>query len=148
MAHKATGQTGTPSVQGQLNCESTKASPADKRLNLGGRRSRRKWRAARDRQEASRANRHALRDRHRDHRVYAKWHRKYGNSQEAEKSEAVIEWLGEAMKGDAPPFPLNKHQFDPLYEEKRDDMSFGLWTARLIQIRREDREEKASPERE
>ena len=39
-----------------------------------------------------------------NHRLFAKWHRKYGNLQEAERSEEMMEWLKEALASDTPPF--------------------------------------------
>ena len=80
-----------------------------------------------------------------NHRLFAKWHRKYGDPKVAEKSEAVMEWLNEALKWDYPPFPLKRFQEDPLYEARLDDTAWILWNERIRQIRREEREEQAVP---
>ena len=52
------------------------------------------------------------------HRVYTWWHRKYGDIEEATKSEAAVEWLQEALQSDDPPFPLGQWERDPAWEEK------------------------------
>ena len=35
-----------------------------------------------------------------NHRVFAKWHRKYGEIEEAQKSETFIEWMQQALKSE------------------------------------------------
>ena len=80
-----------------------------------------------------------------NHRLFAKWHRKYGDGQQADKSETMMGWLMEALKSDNPPFPLKRFQEDPLWEMKQDEAGYFLWNERLMQIRREEREEKAVP---
>ena len=80
-----------------------------------------------------------------NHRLHAKWHRKYGDAELAEKSEAVMEWLQEALTGDNPPYPLEDWQKDPLHEAWQTEQGFGMWIERMNQIRREEAEEKAVP---
>jgi integrase len=80
-----------------------------------------------------------------NHRLYAKWHRRNGNLEEATKSEAVIEWLDEALKTDSPPFPLKKWQEDPLWDQWHDEMAFGIWRERINQVMREEAHERATP---
>lgn len=80
-----------------------------------------------------------------NHRIFAKWHRRYGDNAQAEKSEGVIEWLEEALKSDAPPFPLPKWQEDPLWDQWQDEAAFVLWTERRRQIFREEQAETAVP---
>ena len=48
-----------------------------------------------------------------NHRLFAKWHRKYGHQQVAEHSEKMMEWLKEALASENPPFPLTTSQADP-----------------------------------
>ena len=62
-----------------------------------------------------------------NHRLFAKWHRKYGNLQEAERSEEMMEWLKEALASDTPPFPLTTPQADPRYGSGReaDELCLG-----------------------
>jgi integrase len=82
-----------------------------------------------------------------NHRLFAKWVRKYspGDIEYAVKSEATIEWLNEALRTDDPPFPLTKAQHDPLWQEKRDEDQYGLWSGRLEQIKRDEQAETATP---
>ena len=80
-----------------------------------------------------------------NHRVYAKWERRYGSADLAEKSVAVMEWLQEALKTDNPPFPLTNWQEDPLWEKKQDPVAWQVWYERLTQIKRDERAEQAVP---
>jgi hypothetical protein len=80
-----------------------------------------------------------------NHRRYAKWQRKYGSSEDAEKSEGCMEWLQAALKTDHPPFPLTKWQEDPLWEAKLDPVAWHVWLERMTQIIRDEKAEKATP---
>jgi hypothetical protein len=80
-----------------------------------------------------------------NHRLYAKWQRKYGDVELAEKSEAIMEWLHQGLRSDNPPYPLEPWQSDPLHEAWMSEQGFGMWIERLNQIYREEREEKAVP---
>ena len=86
-----------------------------------------------------------------NHRLYAKWHRKYGDPAEAEKAETMLEWLQEARKTDDPPFPLSKLQEDPRWAIARDldqeaEAEFHLlWFDRFRVIRQEERNEQLVP---
>lgn len=102
-----------------------------------------------------------------NHRLFAKWNRKYGmtsraeaerhNAQiDAEEAEARVEWLTEALQSDDPPFPLSDKQRDPLWHLHSDDpptlehdgvrlVGMSMWRERLVQIRREERAETATP---
>jgi len=80
-----------------------------------------------------------------NHRVVAKWERKYGKGDLAEKSEAIMEWLTSALESDAPPFPLTHWQLDPLWDKWQDEGECVLWMERKRQIDREEREEAAVP---
>ena len=40
-----------------------------------------------------------------NHRLFAKWHRKYGNPKVAERSEEMMEWLKEALASEICRFP-------------------------------------------
>ena len=90
------------------------------------------------------------------HRLFAQWNRKYGMASlaeaerhnaeiDAQKAEAQIEWLNEALQSDNPPYPLTDNQKDPLWQmdEYTDDMPTAVarsrWRERLSQIRREER---------
>src|SRR5208283_3654667 len=53
----------------------------------------------------------------RNHRVFAWWHRREGNLEQAAKSEQAIEWLQEALRSDDPP-TITYWDFDPAWEEK------------------------------
>lgn len=87
----------------------------------------------------------------RNHELYAKWHRKYGRIEDAQKSEAMIEWLDEALKQDSPPFPLSKSQEDPRWEIAQglplDDQSdfYVLWEDRFRTILKDERDAKIVP---
>lgn len=74
-----------------------------------------------------------------NHRIYATWHRQYGNPDLADKAEAVMEWLQESLKTTEPPFPLTKWQYDPAYEEKLDSEQYWVWRERKLVILREER---------
>ena len=80
-----------------------------------------------------------------NHHLFAKWHRRYGDLEQAKKSEAILEWLDEALATDSPPFPLKKWQEDPLWDQWQDEMAFGLWQERIRQIRREEANEIGVP---
>ncbi len=79
-----------------------------------------------------------------NHRVYARWHRKYGDPKLAEQSETTMEWLGEALRTDNPP-DLTNEQKDPLYLYRREEKTWAAWRERLAQIRREEQAETATP---
>jgi integrase len=74
------------------------------------------------------------------HRTYARWQRRYGSPETAEKSEAFIEWLEAQLKTTTPPFPLTGWQADPLaeFEAMGDDYSKGLWDGRMLQLMQEE----------
>ncbi len=86
-----------------------------------------------------------------NHRLYAKWLRKYGNAPDGvAKSEAMIDFLTEALKGDNPPFPLKRFMEHPLWEvltplNEYEVKKLVVWQERLFQIRREEREEQSVP---
>jgi integrase len=87
-----------------------------------------------------------------NHRLYAKWQRKYENSPTAaEKSETMMEWLQDSLASDDPPFPLSHWQYDPLHElrmqQKTDDvMGFNIfWRDRYLTLKKEERHEQATP---
>ncbi len=80
-----------------------------------------------------------------NHRLYARWQRKYGDCCLAEKSEAVMEWLDNALKSDNPPYPLEDWQYDPLNEAWKTEQGFGMWIERINQILREEAAETAVP---
>lgn len=80
-----------------------------------------------------------------NHRMYAKWQRKYGDVELAEKSEAMIEWLHESLKTDNPPYPLETWQKDPLHEMWMDEQGFGMWIERMNQVIRDEKAETAVP---
>ena len=80
-----------------------------------------------------------------NHRIFAKWHRQHGNIDLAEKSEAHLEWLEQALKSDGPPFPLSKWQEDPLWEERFDDAIDLVWMDRFSQLRREETRHQPVP---
>jgi integrase len=90
-----------------------------------------------------------------NNRLYAKWHRKFGDPKTAEKSEAFIDFLREALERDNPPYPLILHEVDPYLLENQHAgqlVSSGthyeqhaIWRDRLCQMQREEAEEKAVP---
>lgn len=99
-------------------------------------------------------------------RLYAKWQRRYGVAEEAERAEAAVERLTEALKSDDPPFPLEAYHREPAYHEiytgnegkypnpwddpndeeyLRNEYQAEMWRERLAQIKREEQAEKAVP---
>ncbi len=82
-----------------------------------------------------------------NHRLYAKWQRRYGDStQAAEESEAIVEWLREALKSDTPPYPLQPMQFSPVMDlTVTNHHEYVRWRERFAQIRREEKAETAPP---
>ena len=81
-----------------------------------------------------------------NHRIYAKWHRKYGSLEKARKSETVIEWLQEVLKRIDPPFPLSHWQEDPTHEETvGDPIMWHVWQERRQLIIREERAGEQTP---
>ena len=82
------------------------------------------------------------------HRVYAWWHRRHGNIEEAAKSEEAIQWLQEALKSDDPPFPLSDWERDPAWEEKQGGgiVLRGIWSAREFEFSQEQQETTAPRE--
>lgn len=86
-----------------------------------------------------------------NHRLFAKWHRKYGEPSQAERAEAMMEWLREALKTDDPPFPLPKLREDPRWIVARDldedDQAefYLLWFDRYRAIRQDESNEQQVP---
>ena len=81
-----------------------------------------------------------------NHRIYAKWYRNFdasGDLEKAEKSEAAIEILQEALRSDAPPFPLSNAMFDPAYEERLDTTLDALWWERRLQVLKSERQSES-----
>ena len=84
-------------------------------------------------------------------RLFGKWHRKYGDISQAQRAEAMIESLQEALKTDSPPCPLPKLQEDPRWQIERtlsaEDKEASLlrWFDRFMTIRKEERAEQAVP---
>ena len=78
-------------------------------------------------------------------RLFAKWHRRYGEPQRAEQAETFMEFLGEALKTDSPPYPLPVEQQKPvdLMEVLTED--WLIWQDRFKQIKREENAETAAP---
>ncbi len=83
----------------------------------------------------------------RHHRVYAWWHRRHGNVEEAAKSEEAIEWLQQALQSDYPPFPLSAWQQDPAWEEKKGGgiVLLSIWNAREFEYDHEQQAEISAP---
>ena len=83
-----------------------------------------------------------------NHRLFAKWHRKYGNLQEAERSEEMMEWLKEALASDNPPFPLTTSQADPRWGNEPDgdgiEVSWMMMPMKLSGSRGSARSERMS----
>ncbi len=81
------------------------------------------------------------------HRVYAWWHRRHGNVEEAAKSEQAIGWLQEALKSDDPPFPLPEWDRDPAWEEKKGGgiALLAIWNARDFEYNQEQQQETTTP---
>ncbi len=80
-----------------------------------------------------------------NHRIYAKWQRKYGEIELAEKSDLFIEWLRSSLQSDNPAYPLTGWQKDPLWEQMQTEAGFFLWNERLRQIQREELAEHSVP---
>lgn len=80
-----------------------------------------------------------------NHRLFAKWHRREGDKKQAEKSEAIIEWLQEGLKSDNPPSPLTKWQEDPIWEDKEDTGLWLMWFERFKSLKREEEAETGAP---
>lgn len=86
-----------------------------------------------------------------NHRLYGKWHRKYGSLNEAERADKMVEWLQAGLASDNPPFPLTKFQQDPRYERTRylldEELAAAelLWMDRFNTIRKEEKNEKPTP---
>ncbi len=84
-------------------------------------------------------------------RLYAKWHRKYGDRTETQRAEAMIEFLREALKSDNPPHPLSKLQEDPRWRIIRDlpleerEEAYNIWFDRFMTVRIDERNEQAAP---
>jgi integrase len=93
----------------------------------------------------------AYRDAIENHRLYGKWHRKYGNQDEAERADKMADWLQAALASDNPSFPLTKFQEDPRYKHTRylmdEDLAAAelLWFDRFNTIRKEEKHEKPTP---
>jgi integrase len=85
-----------------------------------------------------------------NHRLYAKWQRRYGTPKSAEPSELMVEFLTAALASSSPPFPLEKYQEDPLAFSLRNGSyvkgeDWSVWTERFDQLRREESLEQSVP---
>ena len=85
-----------------------------------------------------------------NHRLYAKWLRRYGDTpdapERAAESEAIIEWLRDAFKSDTPPYPLKPEQHNPVIDlTVLNHHEYVRWRERFSQIRREEKAETAPP---
>ncbi len=84
-------------------------------------------------------------------RMFGKWNRKYGDTTEAQRADAMIEWLNEALKSDNPPYPLTKLQEMPLWKDERDldlddvEAFQVMWMERFAHIYKEEQAEQATP---
>jgi integrase len=89
----------------------------------------------------------------RNHRVFAWWHRREGNLEEAAKSEQAIEWLQEVLRSDAPPM-IDEWIYCP-WGESPDVIVGGItidqfqsnlqWRERIDEWERQTRAETAKP---
>ena len=78
-------------------------------------------------------------------RLFAKWHRRYGEADKADKAETMVDYLQEQLKDDAPPYPLPPEQqkpIDMMYaitedNGKKDYEDPTVWHERLKQLKRE-----------
>lgn len=81
-----------------------------------------------------------------NHRAYAKWHRRHdGDIEEAERCDAVADWLEAALKTDDPPYPLTREQLDPLTKYINNHSEWCIWVDRMRQQRMEEKDESAVP---
>ncbi len=85
-------------------------------------------------------------------RLFARWQRRYGDVAIAGEAEAAGEWLEVALQSDAPPWPLEAWQADPLAILLRNhfgdtDQEFNrvVWAERFAQMEREETAENAPP---
>lgn len=80
------------------------------------------------------------------HEQYAKWQRRFGAVEDAERADKMIDWLPEALASDNPPFPLSAVQEDPTQRTLRqmapDDAADAqlVWMDRFRTIRKLDQE--------
>jgi integrase len=84
------------------------------------------------------------------HRLFAKWHRRYGDPIKAEKAEVMVEFLKETLTEDNPPYPLPPQQqkpIDMMYEVlgENDYEDPTVWYERFKQIKREEQADNAVP---
>ena len=81
-----------------------------------------------------------------NHRLFSKWHRRYGDPAKAEQGEALIEFLNAALNEDDPPYPLppeRQKPIDLMMEVLGED--WLIWQERFAQIQREEKAEVAVP---
>ena len=83
-------------------------------------------------------------------RLHAKWLRRYGDTpdapEKAAESEAIIEWLRDALNLDTPPYPLKPEQHNPVIGlTVLNHHEYVRWRERFAQIRREEKAETAPP---
>ena len=84
------------------------------------------------------------------HRLFAKWHRRYGDPAKAEKAEVMLDYLKEQLADDDPTYPLPPQQqkpIDMMYEVLGEDdyEDPTVWHERFGQIRREEQAETSVP---
>ena len=96
------------------------------------------------------------RDTEETNRLYAKWHRKYGQAEHADAAEAAIEWMRAALESSTPQFPLDSMMIDPTLRDRKEDSVLGdglgelvkraaVWRERFEQMRREEHAGQAVP---
>ena len=84
-------------------------------------------------------------------RMFGKWNRKYGDITEAQRADAMIEWLERTLKSENPPYPLTKLQEMPLWKDERDldlddvEAFQVMWMERFAHIYKEEQAEQATP---
>lgn len=84
------------------------------------------------------------------HRLFAKWQRRYGDPAKAEKAETMVEFLKDQLTADDPPYPLPPQQqrpIDMMYEVLGEDdyEDPTVWYERFKQIKREEEGETSAP---
>ena len=78
-------------------------------------------------------------------RLFAKWHRRYGEPAQAEQAETFMDGLDAALKEDNPPYPLPPQQQKPLDLMEVLTEDWLIWQDRFRQIMREEQAETATP---
>ena len=82
------------------------------------------------------------------HKVYAWWHRKYGEGEEdlakATRSESAVERLQAALKTDAPT-DIEGWDYDPVWDEEDYVTSQHSWMVRTLEYDKERQAETAAP---